>query len=77
MPDPICSTCHQPIRADEGHRWRPDGKQYHYEAANCVAAAVRRFVEITKGRSEFQHRAYRFPDEIVAAIRAEFPEAKL
>jgi hypothetical protein len=83
MPDPICSTCHQPIReGEEMDTFR--GETYHCDPHHCVAAAVRRCAEIAKSkrvpkgwlRDEGRNGWDNALIEIAKAIRAEFPEAK-
>jgi hypothetical protein len=83
MPDAICSTCHQPIReGEETDTFR--GEMYHCDPHCCVAAVVRRFVEITESkrvpkgwlRDEGRNGWDNACIEIEDAIRAEFPESK-
>jgi hypothetical protein len=80
MPD-ICSTCHQPILPGDEAVLVP-GR--HADTRFCIAAVVRRFVEITNG-SRLSGLSPHAPfaigyngacKQIEARIRAEFPEVK-
>ncbi len=71
MADARCLTCHQPIRPGEGID-DFEGETYHVNPDHCVAAVVRRCVEIAeRGESSGQQLT---GNGIAKDIRTEFAE---